>query len=622
MRHRVRRFPMWRLGHYSRIVARPARIRSLSTFHDHLLAGFQSSGDAAFNGNDTIKYGTSSMRSLTIGSLCSSSSLRSSLVDSGKEITLTGWVQWPGPRDMGSFAFLTLRDGLGTIQLSSHNEEQYQAFLECSSGIPIQVKGKLVFRPKDQINHNLPSGDVEMLVSVMEEINTLIDDTKATKTTSGSENIDEEQIELPLPLLPETQSFNKSSASSSRKKKNISELKLPSEEKRLKYRYLDLRRGQLQRNLRVRSAILQGARYYLSGEQGKCIEVETPTLFKATPEGAREFLVPSRKRGKFYALPQSPQQYKQLLMVGGIDRYFQVARCYRDEDGRSDRQPEFTQIDIECAWIEKSDIMRLVEGLVETIINTASLAHNQCNALQIGNPINIRTDVAQAIESSSSGNECSSAQEEMYPRMTYAEALMKYGIDKPDLRRGTTWLPHILTMNCLSEEWRTCFQTKDGRVDPQNDEGHGVIYDHDLILWKQNKSCQDNTGDVMTSFSLGNLLPDSRNIAMFVIPPPSEDTDATSLSIFKSMSRKDWEHFGDECVRLVGPSIESFLYSGAPLCLAKVKADGSGLQTFSKYSHLRHLSNASQNRLLSQLGNPGPGSIVMLAAGYGEAPYS
>ncbi|GLE03931.1 hypothetical protein PINS_up012842 [Pythium insidiosum] len=190
---------------------------------------------------------------------------------------------------------------------------------------------------------------------------------------------------------------------------------LASEETRLRHRYLDLRRAALQRNLVLRSHVALATRNFLAGE--RFVEIETPTLFKSTPEGAREFLVPTRQRGQFYALTQSPQQYKQLLMVGGLDRYFQLARCYRDEGGRADRQPEFTQIDLEMSFVQQEDVMALVERMVRAIWDAA------------GMPLGA----------------------DAFPRMAYAEAMHRFGVDKPDTRFGLELtdvadvLPHAAT---------------------------------------------------------------------------------------------------------------------------------------------------------------------------------
>jgi len=177
--------------------------------------------------------------------------------------------------------------------------------------------------------------------------------------------------------------------------------KLPKEEVRMKHRYLDLRRPELQKNIRMRSKVASVVRNYLDANQ--FVEVETPTLFKSTPEGAREYIVPTRNHGQFYALPQSPQQHKQMLMAAGIDRYYQIARCFRDEDLRADRQPEFTQIDLEMSFVKAGDIQNIIEGMVTEIWDKS---------------LNIKLD------------------ESHFPHLTYHDAMSKYGSDKPDIRFG------------------------------------------------------------------------------------------------------------------------------------------------------------------------------------------
>jgi aspartyl-tRNA synthetase len=225
----------------------------------------------------------------------------------------------------------------------------------------IQATGVVRLRPENMRNAKLATGDVEVLVENLESLNTCA-------------------ANLPLQVATGSE--------------------LSSEETRLRHRYLDLRRAQLQQNLVLRSEVALATRNFLCGEG--FIEIETPTLFKSTPEGAREFLVPTRTRGQFYALTQSPQQYKQLLMVGGLDRYFQLARCYRDEGGRADRQPEFTQIDIEMSFVKQDDLMGLVERMVKKIWTAA------------GKPLG---DTA-------------------FPRMAFTEAMHRFGVDKPDTRFG------------------------------------------------------------------------------------------------------------------------------------------------------------------------------------------
>jgi aspartyl-tRNA synthetase len=283
----------------------------------------------------------------------------------GQTVTLVGWVH--SRRDLGGLIFIDIRDREGRTQTvfdpSDLAAEVFEQASRLRSECVVRVVGKARQRPSGTVNPKIPTGGVEVAVSALEVLN---------------------QAEvLPFPVDdPEVAS-----------KVN--------EELRLKYRYLDLRRPEMARNLRLRSKVATATRNYMD-EQG-FLEVETPTLFKSTPEGAREFIVPSRlSPGQFYALPQSPQQFKQILMVAGVERYFQLARCYRDEDLRADRQPEFTQVDIEMSFIEREDIYALIEGLLKRVWKTA---------------LNIDLQTP-------------------FKRMSFREALDRYGIDKPDTRFG------------------------------------------------------------------------------------------------------------------------------------------------------------------------------------------
>src|SRR5690349_14934777 len=253
----------------------------------------------------------------------------------GQTVTLAGWVH--SRRDLGGLIFIDVRDREGRTQTVFDPSDLAKELFEQASGLRsesvIRVTGKVRQRPEGTNNSKIPTGEVEVMVSGLEVLN----------------------IAEPLPFQiddPEVAS-----------KVN--------EELRLKYRYLDLRRPEMARNLRLRSKVATATRVFLD-EQG-FLEVETPILFKSTPEGAREFLVPShRDPGTFYALPQSPQQFKQILMVGGIERYFQIARCFRDEDQRADRQLEFTQVDIEMSFIEREGIYNLIEGLLKRVWKIAT----------------------------------------------------------------------------------------------------------------------------------------------------------------------------------------------------------------------------------------------------------
>ena len=279
--------------------------------------------------------------------------------DIGREVTVCGWVQ--RQRDLGQLIFIDLRDRTGIVQLAFDNETDRTIFekaFAARSEYVLAAKG--VVRERSSKNMEIPTGEIEVEV-------------KDLRVLSKAET-------PPFEILDETNT---------------------NEELRLKYRYLDLRRGPLQRNIMMRSKIAKVARDYFY-ENG-FIEIETPMMMKSTPEGARDYLVPSRvHKGKFYALPQSPQIYKQLLMVAGYDRYIQLARCFRDEDLRADRQPEFTQIDMELSFVDMDEIMEINEGLFKRLFK----------------------DVL--------GQELPTP----FPRMTYKDAMERYGSDKPDIRFG------------------------------------------------------------------------------------------------------------------------------------------------------------------------------------------
>jgi aspartyl-tRNA synthetase len=284
-------------------------------------------------------------------------SLRAS--DAGREVALWGWVATR--RDHGSLVFIDLRDREGIVQLvfnPANDADAHEVASTARSEYYVAAKGTVVRRSDGTINADLPTGEIEVVVTAAEILN-----------PSNA------------PPFPITGPDN------------------TAEEVRLKYRYLDLRRDGMQRNLRRRHQALRGARSYL--DANGFIEIETPILFRATPEGARDYLVPSRVNpGKFYALPQSPQLLKQILMVGGFDRYYQIARCFRDEDLRANRQPEFSQIDIEMTGPRPEDIHAMGEGMMASIYQYA---------------------LGIAIE-------------RPFPRMPYAETMDRFGTDKPDLR--------------------------------------------------------------------------------------------------------------------------------------------------------------------------------------------
>jgi aspartyl-tRNA synthetase len=278
------------------------------------------------------------------------------ITDLNKEVTLTGWVQ--KSRDLGGMTFVDMRDRYGITQLtfnSDDNAELRAQARELGREFVIRVTGKVIERSSK--NLKITTGEIEIKVSKLELLNA---------------------AKLP-PFLIEDETDG-------------------GEDLRLKYRYLDLRRTPVRNNLVLRHKMAQEVRKYLDGLD--FIEVETPVLIKSTPEGARDFVVPSRMNpGEFYALPQSPQTFKQLLMVSGFDRYFQIVKCFRDEDLRADRQPEFTQIDCEMAFIEQEDILNVFEGLIRQLFKNVK-----------------GVDIAEV------------------PRMQYADAMRLYGSDKPDTR--------------------------------------------------------------------------------------------------------------------------------------------------------------------------------------------
>ncbi len=280
----------------------------------------------------------------------------------GQETVLAGWVH--RRRDHGPLIFIDLRDRYGLTQVVFDSAMAPEAHAVASQARPeyvLQVRGLIGKRPEEAINPELETGAIEVRAVIAAVLN-------AAKTT---------------PLY-------------------ISKEGGEDESLRLKYRYLDLRRERMQRNLVLRHRVVKFIRDFL--EKESFLEIETPILLKSTPEGARDYLVPSRLHpGEFYALPQSPQQLKQLLMVAGYDRYFQIARCFRDEDQRADRQPEFTQLDMELSFVDREDVLNLIERLF------TELVHEITPHKRLITP---------------------------FPRLTYAEALDRFGSDKPDLRYG------------------------------------------------------------------------------------------------------------------------------------------------------------------------------------------
>ncbi|GAA1020891.1 MULTISPECIES: aspartate--tRNA ligase [Amycolatopsis] len=273
----------------------------------------------------------------------------------GQTVTLTGWVA--RRRDHGGVIFIDLRDASGVAQVVFREGEMAERAHALRSEFCVKVVGEVSQRPEGNANPDIPTGDIEVLATELVVLS--------------------EAAPLPFPIDDRVD---------------------VGEEVRLKYRYLDLRRSGPAAAIRLRSEVSRVAREVLHGQD--FVEIETPTMTRSTPEGARDFLVPARlKPGSWYALPQSPQLFKQLLMVGGMERYFQIARCYRDEDFRADRQPEFTQLDIEMSFVEQDDVIAVGEAIVKSLWKL--IGH------EIATPI---------------------------PRITYRESMAKYGSDKPDLR--------------------------------------------------------------------------------------------------------------------------------------------------------------------------------------------
>lgn len=305
----------------------------------------------------------------------------------GQEITVYGWAH--RRRDHGGVIFIDLRDREGLLQIviDPDTPDTFTTADKTRNEYVLKITGTVRHRPVGTVNPNLKSGEIEVLAKEMEVLN----------------------ASLTPPFMMDEDNI--------------------SEEIRLKYRYLDLRREPMQHNLRLRYRVAMAARRYLD-EQG-FIDIETPFLYKSTPEGAREFLIPSRLHdGAFYALPQSPQLFKQLLMVSGFDRYYQIVKCFRDEDLRADRQPEFTQIDIETSFLDERQIQDLMEGLVKAMWKAG-----------------LGIDLPD------------------FPRMSYAEAMARFGSDKPDLRikLELTELTDVMK-TCDFKVFRAAAEMKNGRV--------------------------------------------------------------------------------------------------------------------------------------------------------------
>lgn len=283
----------------------------------------------------------------------------------GETVTLFGWVD--RRRDHGYVIFIDLRDREGIVQVVSDPERtpnSYKVAGDLRNEYVIKIVGRVTKRPDESLNPKIPTGEIEIYADQIEILSSV-------------------RKQLPFQV-------------------SVAETESVREELRLKYRYLDLRRERMSRNLQIRHQLIKTMRRFLEDQEG-FVEVETPILTRSTPEGARDYLVPSRANpGEWFALPQSPQLFKQLLMVSGLDRYYQIARCFRDEDLRAERQPEFTQLDMEMSFMSQEEILDLNERLVGTILKTMK-------GIEVPRP---------------------------FPRLTYAEAMDRYGSDKPDTRFG------------------------------------------------------------------------------------------------------------------------------------------------------------------------------------------
>ncbi len=290
--------------------------------------------------------------------------IRETSTKPGESVKVCGWV-W-GRRNHGQIIFIDLKDASGIIQCvfaPNSNAEIYKIAETLRTGWVVEITGAVTQRPSGMVNPDLATGKIELQAEDLTVLNESLTPPFA---------LDTDGLEV-------------------------------SEEIRMKYRYLDLRRARLQKNLRLRHRVIQFMRDWLT--QREFVEIETPIISKSTPEGARDYVVPSHQQpGKFYALPQSPQQYKQLLMVAGFEKYFQIARCFRDEDTRGDRQPEFTQLDIEMSFVNQNDILELIEKLYTDIIEKLFPEKH--------------------------------ISQKPFPRLTYKEVMEKYGNDKPDLRKN------------------------------------------------------------------------------------------------------------------------------------------------------------------------------------------
>jgi aspartyl-tRNA synthetase len=373
----------------------------------------------------------------------------------GEIVTLAGWVQ--RVREMGGMTFVDLRDRYGITQLafnSEDNDELNKRARGLGREFVVQIKGEVIERSSK--NKNIPTGEIEIKVGELTVLN-------AAKTP-------------PFTIENETDG---------------------GEELRMQFRYLDIRRNVIQEKLRLRNKVALETRKYLDSQN--FMDVETPYLIKSTPEGARDFVVPSRmNEGQFYALPQSPQTFKQLLMVSGIDRYYQIVKCFRDEDLRADRQPEFTQIDCEMSFVEQEDILNMFEGLVKHLFKT-------CRGTEF---------------------------EGAFPRMTFDEAMEKYGSDKPDIRFG-------MEFNNLNE------QTKN--------KGFKIFDDAELVLGIVAEDCGEYSRKQLDNLTKWVQRPQVGAKGLVYVKCNADGSFKSSVDKFYSQENlKEWaEHTGAKAGDLI-----------------------------------------------------------------------
>lgn len=392
----------------------------------------------------------------------------------GKEVTLRGWVDIR--RDQGKLIFIDFRDFSGKVQMVAlpMHKDVAEAASKVRPEWVLEIGGKVNGRPEKNINENEKNGNLEIEILSITVLN--------------------ESLTPPIDVRGDGMEIG--------------------EDIRLKYRYLDLRRPRLTETMRLRHAIKLHIQNFLTKEG--FIEIETPLLSKSTPEGSRDYLVPSRlEQGKFYALPQSPQQYKQLLMVAGFERYFQFARCMRDEDTRGDRQPEFTQLDMEMSFVEREDVMELNEKLLIDLVHTLT-PHKKI-------------------------------QEIPFPRMTYAEAMEKYGNDKPDIRKDKND-PDLLAF-CWVVDFPFFEKTDKG----------GWTFTHNPFSAPQ----PEYIDDLMNKKSIGEILTTQYDVALngFEIGGGSvRNHRAEALTkVFEIMGHKE-----EDIKANFGHMLEAFSYGAPP----------------------------------------------------------